>query len=179
MNTKLKDINLYYAYQLEKRPKSASMKFFLLLFAIEIMVLVLISSFNTARIYNLKKDIYSINSLISKQMKRVVDIKQTSDRLKTLDEKQRIIDEKFKAHERILFILNELEKAIPQNVTIQTLSISQDKVSFVAKSADIKALFHFLTILQSNKKLSKVSYTNITSYGNINFITIDAEIMRK
>ena len=174
-----KDINLLHAYEIGFKKRVSWADRTIIGLMVEIIVLFIITTFV----------IITVNSINNKNVKTQNKINSYSSYEKSMNsykkmnklynDKAKVYDEILKDNEKILDTINTIENVMPKEMTIESMSVKQNSVSFIVKYYKEDMLTEFINKLQETEKFSEITLDGVTSGENAKRTSINTEMVRK
>ncbi|MCX7694855.1 MAG: PilN domain-containing protein [Caloramator sp.] len=174
-----KDINLLEAYNRQFQKKTEDNKKIYIFIIAEIAIFLLITIISIFKITYYKvqnsKLTQAINNLIpiENQFKEYTKVKMLYESKKT------ILDAVSKDNEILNLVIKTLEEITPSEMSIENMTLSKDKVSFVIKSSKEENIAQFVYNMQNSDVFKNIVFNGISNQGNEKRTSITAEIVRK
>ncbi|WDC83228.1 PilN domain-containing protein [Caloramator sp. mosi_1] len=174
-----KDINLLEAYNRQHQRKSEDNKKILIVIAAELILFAVVTIISIFRISYYKMQ----NAKLEEKIKSLIPIEnqvKEYTQVKLLYEnKKTILDSVAKDNETLNLVITNLEEITPSEMSIENMTLSKDKVSFVIKSSREENIAQFVYNMQNSEIFKNIVFSGISNQGNEKRTSITAEIVRK
>lgn len=174
-----KDINLLNAYEIGFRKRVSWIDRTIIGLMIEIIVLFIITTFVIITVNSINNKNIKIENEINSYSSYEKNMNSYKKMNKLYNDKIKAYDEIMKDNEIILDTISTIENVMPKEMSIESMSVRRNSVSFIVKYYKEDMLTEFINKLQETEKFSDITLDGVTSGGSVKKTSINAEIVRK
>lgn len=179
MGKRLKDINLLEAYERTTKKRDTIVRIYSLLLILEICIFVLIAFIYTTRIVTTSNDIKRLNNEIKIKQQQMAEIERFVQKKELYTQKEAFYKYVVQEHEKLLDILEKLERITPLSVRYESLNLSKEKITCTVRANKLETVIQFVYNMQTSGYFQNISFTSVSGDDKSKISTITADVVGK